>query len=142
MAWIKVFHIVGMVVWLGALLDLTRLLGYHVKEEIEVQKRMSWMEFRLFFFVATPGLAVTWILGLSAFFTGGGVAGYLQGAGWFHAKLTLVVLLTAIHAFMGKQILALRANPGKQNPAKFKALHGITALSMILVIILVVVRPF
>lgn len=142
MAWALTFHLLGLIVWMGALLDLTRILGYHVKEELAVQARLSAMEFRMFFFVATPGLAITLIFGIILFFLGGGVSQYLVGKGWFHAKLTLLIGLFVIHFFIGKQILKLRATPQKISPKRFKALHGIAALMMVLILILVMVKPF
>jgi protoporphyrinogen IX oxidase len=142
MAWLLTFHILGFIVWLGALLDLTRILGYHVKEELQVQARLSAMEFRMFFFVATPGLAITLIFGTLLFFTGGGVSQYLVGHGWFHAKLTLVIVLFVIHYFVGKEILKLRAAPKQTSPVRFKILHGVAALVMIFILILVMVKPF
>lgn len=143
MAWFLTFHLLGLIVWMGALLDLTRILGYHVSEEIPVQTRLSFMEFRIFFFVATPGLIVTLLFGTLLFFHGGGIDYYLKGATvWFHAKLSLVIFLLGIHTVMGKHILKLRSHPQKMKPAKFKALHGVTALTLILILILVLVKPF
>lgn len=142
MAWYLVFHVLGLVVWMGALLDLTRILGYHVKEDLNVQERLSFMEFRIFFFVSTPGLIITLIFGILMFFEAGGTAQYFQHNLWFHVKLGLVLLLFAIHFFVGKQVLKLKAQPQKIKPAKFKALHGITALTMTIIIILVFVKPF
>ncbi len=142
MAWALTFHLLGLIVWLGSLLDLTRILGYHVKEELNVQARLSAMEFRMFFFVATPGLVITLICGIILFFIGGGVSQYLVGHGWFHAKLTLILGLLGIHFFIGKQILKLRATPQKISPGRFKAMHGIAALMLVFILILVMVKPF
>lgn len=142
MAWYLAFHIIGLIVWLGALLDLTRILGYHVKEDISVQKRLSWMEFRMFFFVSTPGLIVSAVFGVLIFLKGGGVATYLKGSGWFHAKLTCVLVLIGIHFWIGKKILKLRAKPQNTKPTPYKILHGIAALAVVITVILVFLKPF
>ena len=142
MKWYLVFHIIGFIFWAGGLLDISRILGYHVKEEIAVQKRLSWMEFRMFWFVSTPGLIVTWAMGLALFLTGGGVDVYLKGAGWFHGKLTAVLVLTIIHFLIGRSVMQLRAEPKISNPAKFKALHGIAGLCVVAIVILVMIKPF
>jgi len=142
MAWYLVFHIVGLVVWMGALLDLTRILGYHVKEEFNVQQRLSAIEFRIFFFVATPGLVITAIFGILLFFAGGGFANYFGSQGWFHAKLTLVIFLFAVHVLMGRNILKLKAQPQNLKPTRYKILHGTAALALVLIVILVFIKPF
>lgn len=142
MQWYLVFHVVGFVIWVGSLLDLTRILGYHVKEEIAVQERLSRIEFRMFWFVSTIGLALTVIFGLLCFMSGGGVAEYFQnGTKWFHIKATLVILLVVIHFLFGRFLMDLRANPRLMKPVKFKVLHGLTGLIFILILIMVLVRP-
>lgn len=143
MAWFLVFHIVGLILWLGGLLDLTRILGYHVKEDIPVQERLSWMEFRMYWFVATPGMILAVVMGLFLFYYGGGVASYFSGHSyWFTFKLIFVLVLIALHFYFGKALMSLRAQPRIMSPAKFKALHGITGLIFIIVVMLAVVRPF
>jgi putative membrane protein len=143
MVYFLVFHIVAFIIWMGALLDLTRILGYHVAEELSVQARLSRMEFRIFFFVATPGMVLTLLMGLGLFISGGGVEQYLTGGTqWFHAKLTLVLGLLGVHYFVGQKILALRAKPEKISPKAFKALHGIAALLLIGVVVLVKTKSF
>ncbi|MCP5464092.1 MAG: CopD family protein [Deltaproteobacteria bacterium] len=143
MRWFLAFHIVFFIIWAGALLDLTRILGYHVKEELPVQQRLSAMEFRMFWFVATPGMVVTILMGLFAFFSGGGVQTYFgSGALWFHIKITFVLLLISVHFLLGKNIMKLRAQPEKLAPGRFKALHGLTGVFLIAIIIMVMVRPF
>lgn len=142
MLWYKVFHFLGLIVWIGGLLDLTRILGYHVKEDEVVQKRLSWMEHRMFFFVSTPGLIIALVFGLLLFMAGGGPLQYFKGSGWFHAKSTLILILFFIHFFVGKKILAFKEDHSQKNPAVFKALHGVAALCVTLSIILAVVKPF
>lgn len=143
MAWYLTFHIVGLILWLGALLDLTRILGYHVKEDLPVQERLSWMEFRIYWFVATPGMILAVVMGLLMFFNGGGVANYFSGnSSWFLVKFILAMVLILIHFIFGKMLMQQRAEPRITSPARFKALHGITGLIFILIVIMAVVKPF
>lgn len=143
MNWYKVFHILGLLFWIGGLLDLTRILGYHVKEELAVQERLSRMEFRMFWFVCTPGMVLSALMGTLMFFGGGGIDVYFGGHGaWFHVKALLVVFLLAIHAITGKFIMDLKARPENISPARFKAIHGITGLFVTAIVILAIVKPF
>jgi putative membrane protein len=142
MVWFLSFHIIGFILWMGGLLDMTRILGYHVKEQIPVQERLSWMEKRMFFFVATPGMAITIIFGVCLFFAQGGFHGYLPPSIWFHIKMSLVLILIGIHFFIAKQILFLRDNPQNMSPVRFKAIHGITGLALIAIVLLVIGKPW
>lgn len=143
MAWYLVFHIVGFILWLGGLLDLTRILGYHVKEDLVVQQRLSWMEFRMYWFVATPGMILAVVAGLILFFMGGGTAIYFGGrSSWFLVKFGLALGLIVIHFICGRQIMDLRARPRFTSAVPFKVLHGLTGLVFIFVVILAVVKPF
>ena len=143
MAWFLVFHIVGLILWLGGLLDLTRILGYHVKEDIPVQERLSWMEFRMYWFVATPGMILSVVMGLLLFFKGGGVDIYFGGGfQWFIIKFVLALILIVIHFYFGKMLMALKAHPRIMSPARFKAIHGVIGLLFIFIVILAVVKPF
>src|SRR5688500_4204910 len=110
MAWYLIFHILGFILWMGGLLDMTRILGYHVKEENSVQQRLSWMERRMFFFVATPGMFITLAMGVMLFFSQGGFQGYLLTSAWFHIKICMVLLLIGVHFLVAKQILSLQAS--------------------------------
>ncbi|MCA8938320.1 MAG: hypothetical protein KDB07_00805 [Planctomycetes bacterium] len=51
-------------VYLGSLLNLSRILGYHAKEEREVRIRLSRMEKRMYFAVNLPGLLIMLTFGL------------------------------------------------------------------------------
>ena len=52
------------------------------------------MELRLLRFITTPAMVASWILGLILAFSG--VIDW-RADGWFHAKLALVILLSAFH---------------------------------------------
>ena len=141
MQWFKIFHIIGFILWVGSLMDLSRILGYHVKEEIDVQKRLAAIEFRIYWFVATIGLVITLIMGICLFEAGGGVDHYFRGGGiWFHIKSTLLVLFVGIHALIGHLFMNLRRLPEKKNPAIFKALHGIMGLLLIGIVSMAVLK--
>lgn len=157
--WFLAFHLIGLVIYLGGLLNLSRMLGYHVKESAEVRARLSWMEKRMYFFVTLPGLAIAATFGLLMLFGVGseGMAGnaiqhyYVprvaetgEKSAWyatFHAKSVLIVILLVLDFFLGRQIVTLAKGGEPPKPARFKILHGLIALVTILIIILMVARP-
>ncbi len=157
-SWFITFHLIGLFIYLGGLLNLSRLLGYHVREEEGVRKRLSWMEKRMYFFVTLPGLALALIFGLLLLFGVGqpGTLGDSLGryfkpkdiAGsksfWyvtFHLKFVIVAALLGLDFYMGRQIV--RLDQGKElPPAKhFKILHGLMAFLIIAIVILMKAGP-
>lgn len=137
-AWWLVFHVVGIVLWLGGLLFLSRMLGIHATEARDVQVRLSWMEFRLYHFVTLPGLVITLITGLGMLAL---EPMLLQGQSWLHAKLTVVAALIGVDQILRVKLLALRAQPALTSPKPFKILHGLIGLALIASVILAIVRP-
>jgi len=62
--------------------------------------------------------------------------------GWIHAKIFLVILMSAFHMFCAKWVKDF-ASDQNNRPAKFfRFANEMPTLLMILIVILVVVKPF
>lgn len=133
------FHLLGVILWAGGALNLSRMLAFHVQEELEIQSRISAFEVRLFFFVTLPGLALAAITGY--FMLMNPMAGLIQ-QNWMQAKLALALLLIILTFMLGKRILLLRDTPEKGRKGPAMALHGVIGLCVAGVLYLVIVRPF
>lgn len=139
MAWWLTFHLLGVVLWTGGLLAISRMAAYHTVEAPEVQPRFAWVEWRMYWLVAVPGLVITLITAAGLLSTG--PLPYMS-LGWFHAKLGLVVLLLVLHAVLHVKLKALKARPEGQRKAVFSAVHGTIGLTLIGLLIMAVVKPF
>ncbi|HXG79970.1 MAG TPA: protoporphyrinogen oxidase HemJ [Methyloceanibacter sp.] len=138
--YVKAFHIIAVIAWMAGLLYLPRLFVYHagVKPGSEQSETFKLMERRLLRYIATPAMLASWAFGLVLAF---GVIDWAQ-AGWFHAKLALVLALSAFHGLlaMWTRDFALDRN---MRPARFyRIANEVPTLLMILIVILAVVRPF
>src|SRR5205085_467706 len=135
----KAFHLIGMVVWMGTLLTLSRLLGFHAREDpTAVQPRFSHFEQRMYRFVATPGLLLAVGTGLYRFVS---FVDVYAKQPWMHIKLTLVALVLVLHAILGAQISDLARNPSVRGKGKYMAVHGTIGLCIVFIIILATVQP-
>jgi putative membrane protein len=138
--WLKALHLIGIVIWMGSLLTLSRILGFHVQEDpATVQPRFSNFEKRMYRFVATPGLVLALGAGLYRFAS---FVEVYRKQPWMHAKLTLVALVVILHVVLGMQIGDLAANPAKRGKGKYMAVHGTIGLCIVFVIILATVQPW
>lgn len=137
--WAKAIHILAVISWMAGMLYLPRLFVYHVDaEKGSVQSEtFKVMERRLLRGIINPAMIVTWVFGLWLAWK---IFGF-QG-GWLHAKLGLVLLMSAVHGYLASAVRKF-ARDGNEKPARhWRMVNEIPTLLMIAIVILVVVKPF
>ncbi len=140
MLWVKAFHIIFMVTWFSALFYLPRLFVYHAMADDEISnERFKVMERKLYYGIMMPGGVLTTIFGLWLIF-GYGLG--IDSGGWFHAKMTLVVLLIGYHFYCGKLLKDFKYDRNSRSHVYFRWFNELPVLTLAGVIILVVVQPF
>lgn len=137
--WLKAFHIVAMVAWMAALLYLPRLFVYHAGAPVGSAQSETFkvMERRLLKAIMTPAMIVTWVLGLWLAWEGG----WLR-SGWLHAKLALVLGLSALHGMMAGSVRRFAQDRNTHSAKYYRVLNEVPTVGLILIVILVVVKPF
>jgi putative membrane protein len=135
-----VAHLTGVVLWMGGLLTLSRILGYHAREHPTVRPRYSWLEGRLNYLVTIPGAVLTIGTGIAQAWLDG--AAYFRQARWLHWKLALVFAIVVIHAILTRRqrAVARRAPDAPMKRAVYAALHGTLGLLLIGVLALAVLK--
>lgn len=139
MQWIKVLHLLGIILWTGGFLLLTQIFRRHLEEEPGVQERFALLEKHLFRSAANPGAAVVLATGILMILLD--PATYLRAA-WFHTKLLLVIVLFILHIRLFRRMALLHKSPQQLAPKEFAILHGVGALLLTIVLIMVLVQPF
>jgi len=138
-AWTLVFHIMGLVFWLGSLLVVTHTLAIHTEEASpEARAALGRLESKLLRGLAHPGAAIMVITGFIL------VAHdpNLLRQHWLHAKLLLVVVLIALDLRVTFRARAFQEGAARMTRGECMALHGGIALVFTLILILVFVKPF
>jgi len=138
MPWIKALHVISVIVWAGPLLLMTQMLAMHASEVEPDRGALGRIELRLFNSIINPAAAVVLVTGLLQIL---GAPSIYMKAGWFHAKLLLVVALFALHFRVFQRMRLLIRDPGRISSREFQILHGASAVLMILIVILVIVKP-
>ena len=82
-------------------------------------------------------MTLVWLLGLALAITTGAF-----GQGWFHAKLALVLALTAYHVWMAGYAKALARGERKLSGKQLRLLNEVPGIAAALIVILVLVKPF
>src|ERR1700754_4570227 len=97
--WLKAFHIIAVIAWMAGMLYLPRLFVYHCEAEPGSKQSETFkvMERRLVKLIINPAMALTWILGIVML-----IQGHWMGAGWFHAKFALVIVMSGVHGYFSR----------------------------------------
>lgn len=137
--WAKALHIVAVISWMAGMLYLPRLFVYHCDAEIGSKQSETFkvMERRLLKAIINPAMIATWIFGLYLAWSGGWFS-----SGWFHAKLFLVLLMSGVHGFLTSRVRDFALDRNTRSSKFYKIINEVPTVLMILIVILVVVKPF
>ncbi len=139
--WIKAFHVISIIAWMAGTFYLPRLFVYHTQTVIgsEGSERFKIMERRLLRGIMTPAMIATWVFGL-LLVSIPGVVDFHQG--WFHVKLTFVILMSAFHGICSKWRKELLADKRVRGEKFFRIANEIPTVLLIVIVIMAVVKPF
>ena len=137
--WVKAVHVIAVIAWMAGMLYLPRLFVYHAESLPGSDKSETFkvMERRLLRAIMNPAMIVSWVLGLWLAWRGGWFE-----APWFHAKLTLVVLLSGMHGAMARWRKAFERDENIHSARFYRIANEVPTVLMIGIVILVIVRPF
>jgi putative membrane protein len=136
--WVLVFHIFGVVFWVGSLLLISSLMAL-VPDEVGVAKeRIIVLARRMLLVSANTGAAVAILFGILAILAEPGVL----ARGWLHLKLLLVLLMLVVQFRLYRRIRALEEAPLDATRREFAILHGLVSLLLLGTLMLVFLKPF
>ena len=138
--WIKSVHLIAVFAWMAGLLYLPRLFVYHCAAEAgsSTSETFKVMERRLLRAIMNPAMIVAWIFGLAMLVWH--VEAGMQG--WLHAKLTAVVLMTIIHHMLGRRRKEFAEDRNTRPARYYRLLNEAPTVLLIVIVIMVIVKPF
>jgi putative membrane protein len=138
MLWIKTFHILFVVSWFAGLFYLPRIFVNLAQEQhAPTLDRLVGMARRLYRFMSI--LAVLAIAMGLWLFLGYGIG---AGQGWMHAKLGLVAVLIAYHLACGRILASFARHRNTRGHTFYRWFNEAPVILLLLILIMVVVRPF
>ena len=137
--WIKALHVIAVISWMAGMLYLPRLFVYHCESEVGSKQSETFktMERRLLKVIINPAMIVTWLAGLYLVW-----AGQWYSAPWFHAKLVLVLALSGVHGAFSRWVKDFAADRNTRTQKFYRIINEVPTILMILIVILVIVKPF
>jgi putative membrane protein len=137
--WIKAMHVIAVISWMAGMLYLPRLFVYHCEAEIGSRQSETFkvMERRLLKAIINPAMIVTWLAGIYLAWSG-----HWYTSGWFHGKLTLVLILSGVHGFFSRAVKDFAADQNTRSQKFYRVINEVPTVLMVLIVILVIVKPF
>jgi len=137
--WIKALHVIAVISWMAGMLYLPRLFVYHCEAEVGSKQSETFkvMEWRLLKLIINPAMGVTWLAGIYLAWSA-----HWYTSPWFHAKLTLVVILSGVHGFFVRWVKDFAADRNSRSQKFYRIINEVPTLLMIFIVILVIVKPF
>ncbi len=137
--WLKALHVIAVIAWMAGMLYLPRLFVYHTAAEVgSVQSEtFKVMERRLLRAIINPAMITTWVLGLWLAWDGGWFS-----SGWMHAKLALVLGLSALHGMFSASVRAFAEDRNTRSQKFYRIINEVPTVLMIGIVIFVIVKPF
>lgn len=140
MLWIKSFHVVFVVSWFAGLFYLPRIfvnLAMVPAESVAERQRLLLMAGKLMRFTTMLAVPAV-VLGLWLYL-GYGIG---RGAGWMHAKLTVVLLAIGYHHACSRLLTKFINNHNTRSHRWYRWFNEVPVLLLLAAVVLVVVKPF
>ena len=136
----KSLHLISVISWMAGLLYLPRIFVYHAQNNSEpiISEVFKVMEKKLFFYIMTPAMILSWLFGLLLIHE----IGFEQlGQIWMILKLVFVILLTIYHFYLGSILNQFKMNLNQRSHKFFRYINEIPTILLILIIFVVIFKP-
>ena len=136
----KSLHLISVISWMAGLLYLPRIFVYHSENnsEIKTSEIFKIMEKKLYFYIMTPAMALSWIFGLLLIH----IIGFQQLAQtWLILKIIFVVILTIYHFYLGNVLNQFKLGQNKRSHKFYRYINEIPTILLILIVFVVIFKP-
>jgi putative membrane protein len=135
MLWIKALHIVFVMSWFAGLFYLPRIfVNLAMETDTTATTRLLLMARKLYRF--------TTILAVPALIFGAWLMSYGFSGGWLHAKLMLVLLVIGYHHACGSLLKKFERGANRRSHKWYRWFNEVPVILLLLIVTLVVVKPF
>ena len=135
----KSLHLIAVISWMAGLLYLPRIFVYHSENKNEIVTSVfKTMERKLFYYIMTPAMILSWFFGLVLIHE----IGFRQLANlWLQIKFILVILLTVYHFYLGLLLNKFKLDQNNQTSKFYRYINEIPTLLLILIVFIVIFKP-
>lgn len=139
---IKTLHIISFTCWMAGMFYLPRLFVYHANaaKGSELSETLKIMERKLLRFIMNPAMIAAWIFGIWLIIITG--AGFPGTGGWMHAKFLLVLIMSGIHGLLSAERKKFARDENNKSAKYFRWLNEAPTGIFVIIVALVVIKPF
>ncbi len=139
--WTKSLHLISVFAWMAGMFYLPRLFVYHSQAEpgSAPSETFKVMERRLLRAIMNPAMIATWTFGIALVLTPGVVD---WSAGWWHLKLSSVLVMTWLHHDLARARKAFAAEGRPRSERAWRILNEVPTLLLAIIVVMVIVKPF
>ncbi len=136
----KSLHLISVISWMAGLLYLPRIFVYHSQNNTQqiISEVFKVMEKKLFFYIMTPAMILSWVFGLILIHE---IGFDKLGQTWMILKLVFVTLLTFYHLYLGRILGQFRIDSNRHSHKFYRLINEIPTLLLILIIFVVIFKP-
>ncbi len=136
----KSLHLIAVISWMAGLLYLPRIFVYHAEYNLETKTSEIFkiMEKKLFFYIMTPAMVLSWLFGLLLIQS----IGFEQlGQIWMILKIIFVLILTFYHFYLGNILNQFKFNNNIHSHKFYRYINEIPTILLILIVFVVIFKP-
>ena len=136
----KSLHLITIISWMAGLLYLPRIFVYHSENmnSQEICAVFKTMERKLFNYIMTPAMVLSWLFGLILI----PIIGFENlGLKWLQAKLFFVILLTFYHFYLRVILASFKIDKNHKSSKFYRWLNEVPTIILIFVVFIVVFKP-
>jgi putative membrane protein len=139
--WTKSLHVISVFAWMAGLFYLPRLYVYHsqVPPGDPRSETFKVMERRLLKAIMNPAMVASYLFGILVVLTPGIID---WKAGWWHGKLLGIVAVTWVHHDLALALKAFARDERPRSERAWRILNEVPTLALILIVVMVIARPF
>ena len=136
----KSLHLIAVISWMAGQLYLPRIFVYHAENNLEIKTSEIFkvMEKKLFYYIMTPAMILSWLFGLLLIHEIG-----FQNLGqiWMKLKLIFVIVLTIYHFYLGRILNQFKLDLNKHSHKFYRLINEIPTILLILIVFVVIFKP-
>ena len=136
----KSLHLISVISWMAGLLYLPRIFVYHSEnsDDKKISDVFKTMEKKLYFYIMTPAMILSWIFGLLLIHS----IGFQQlGQTWMVLKIIFVILLTLYHFYLGKTLNQFKFDQNTHSHKFYRLINESPTILLILIVFVVIFKP-
>ena len=136
----KSLHLIAVISWMVGLLYLPRIFVYHVENLNDKNTCLAFktMESKLFFYIMTPAMILTWLFGLILIHVLGPDVLF---ALWIKLKILFIILLTLYHFYLARCLNDFKLEQNTKTSKFFRIINEVPTILLVFIVFIVVFKP-